>query len=117
MEAFETLIDQFEIIHEDVFMRMFSRSLPGDVAVWFRGLETGSIGSWTELYHAFLKGWGENKSLDQYWSEFDVLRRGEDEALIFSTEDFVVPIVACLLRSDPQKPLLWCTISWLSIQI
>jgi hypothetical protein len=66
MEAFETLIDQFEIIHKDVVMRMFSRSLSGDVAVWFRCLETGSIGSWTKLYHVFLKGWGENKSLDQY---------------------------------------------------
>jgi hypothetical protein len=81
MEAFETLIDQFEIIHEDVFMSMFSHSLSGDVTVWFKCLEVGSIGSWTELYHAFLKCWGENKSLDQYWSEFNALRRGEDEAL------------------------------------
>jgi hypothetical protein len=62
-------------------MRMFSRSLSGNAAAWFRCLETGSIGSWTELYHVFLKGWGENKSLDQYWSEFNALRRGEDEAL------------------------------------
>jgi hypothetical protein len=88
MEAFETLIDQFEIIHEDVVMRMFSRSLSGDAAAWFRCLETGSIGSWTELYHAFLKGWGENKSLDQYWSEFNALRRGEDEALVIFNRRF-----------------------------
>jgi hypothetical protein len=88
MEAFETLIDQFEIIHEDVVMRMFSRSLSGDVAAWFRCLETGSIGSWTELYHAFLKGWGENKSLDQYWFEFNALRRGEDEALVIFNRIF-----------------------------
>jgi hypothetical protein len=55
MEAFETLIDQFEIVHKDVFMSMFSHSLSGDVTVWFKCLEVGSIGSWTELYHAFLK--------------------------------------------------------------
>jgi hypothetical protein len=88
MEAFETLIDQFEIVHEDVVMRMFSHSLSGDVAVWFRCLETGSIGSYTELYHAFLKSWGENKSLDQYWFEFNSLRRGEDEALIIFNRRF-----------------------------
>jgi hypothetical protein len=88
MEAFETLIDQFEIIHKDVVMRMFSRSLFGDAAVSFRCLETGSIGSWTELYHDFLKGWGENKSLDQYWSKFNALRRGEDEALIIFNRRF-----------------------------
>jgi hypothetical protein len=44
-------------------------------------LGAGSIGSWTELCHAFLKCWGENKSLDQYWLEFNALRRGEEEAL------------------------------------
>jgi hypothetical protein len=62
-------------------MRLFSLSLSGDVVEWFRCLESGSIGSWTELYHAFLKCWGENKSLDKYWYEFNALRRGEDEAL------------------------------------
>jgi hypothetical protein len=79
--AFENFIDQFEIIHDDVTMRMFSLSLSGDVVVWFRCLEVSSIGSWTELYHAFLKCWGEKKSLDQYWSEFNALRRGEEESL------------------------------------
>jgi hypothetical protein len=63
--AFEKFIDQFEIIHDDVTMRLFSHSLSGDVAVWFRCLEVGSIGSWTELCHDFLKCWGEKKSLDQ----------------------------------------------------
>jgi hypothetical protein len=81
LEAFEIFVDQFEIVHEDVTMRLFSHSLSGYVAVWFRCLEAGSIGSWTELCHAFLKCWGENKSLDQYWFEFNALRRGEDEAL------------------------------------
>jgi hypothetical protein len=78
--AFENFIDQFEIVHDDVTMRLFSHSLSGDVAVWFRCLEASSIGSWTELCHAFLKCWGENKSLDQYWFEFNALRRGEEEA-------------------------------------
>ena len=64
-------------------MRLFSQSLAGDVVVWFRCLEFSSIGSWTELFHAFLKCSGENKSLDQYWFEFNALRRGEEEALDF----------------------------------
>jgi hypothetical protein len=67
LEVFENFIDQFEIVHDDVTMRLFSKSLAGDVAMWFRYLEVvGSIGSCTELYHVFLKSWGENKSLDQY---------------------------------------------------
>jgi hypothetical protein len=81
LEAFEIFVDQFDIVHDDVSMRLFSQSLCGDVYVWFRCLEAGSIGSWTELCHTFLKCWGENKSLDQYWFEFNALRRGEEEAL------------------------------------
>ena len=49
MEAFEKFIDQFEIVHEDVTMRLFSKSLLGDVGVWFKGLGADSIGSWVEL--------------------------------------------------------------------
>jgi hypothetical protein len=63
--AFDNFIDQFEIIHDDVTMRLFSHSLSGDVVMWFRCLETSSIGFWIEICHAFLKCWGEKKSFDQ----------------------------------------------------
>jgi hypothetical protein len=79
--AFENFVDQFEIVHEDVTMRLFSKSLFGDVALWFKGLGVDSISSWIELYNAFLKYWGENKSFDQYLADFCVLRRKEEEAL------------------------------------
>jgi hypothetical protein len=32
--------------------------------------------------------WGENKSLDQYWSKFNALRRGEEEALVVFNNRF-----------------------------
>jgi hypothetical protein len=67
---------------------LFSHSLSGDVVVWFRCLEASSIGSWTELYHAFLKCWGENKSLDQYWFDFNASGRGEDESLVVFNKRF-----------------------------
>jgi hypothetical protein len=81
VEAFENFIDQFEIVHEDVTMRLFSKSLLGDVVVWFKGLGADSIGSWIELCDTFLKCWGENKSFDQYLHEFTTLRRGKNEVL------------------------------------
>jgi hypothetical protein len=62
-------------------MRFFSKSLLGDVDVWFKGLGADSISSWVELYNTFLKWWGENKSLDQYWDDFNALRRREEDAL------------------------------------
>jgi hypothetical protein len=63
-EAFENFVYQFEIVHEDVTMRLFSHSLSVYVVVWFKCLGVGSIGSWIELCKSFLKCWGENKFLD-----------------------------------------------------
>jgi len=45
LEAFHNFIDNFEIMHEDVVMRLFSKSLVGDVALWFKNMEVDSIGS------------------------------------------------------------------------
>jgi hypothetical protein len=81
MEAFENFIDQFEIVHEDVTMKLFSKSLLGYDVVWFKGLGDDSIGSWIELCNTFLKGWGKNKSFDQYLHEFTTLRRVKKEVL------------------------------------
>jgi hypothetical protein len=39
MESFEDFIDNFEIMHEDVILRLFSKSLVRDVALWFRNLK------------------------------------------------------------------------------
>ncbi len=44
-------------------------------------MELGSIASWVELYGAFSRYWGGNKSFDQYLIEFYDLRREKDEAL------------------------------------
>jgi hypothetical protein len=79
--SFEKFVDQFEIVYEDVTMRLFSKSFFGDVALWFKGLGVDSISSWTELYYAFSKYWGESKYFDQYLDDFHVLRRKEDEAM------------------------------------
>ena len=66
LESFHNFIDNFEIMHEDVVMRLFSKSFVGDVGFWFRNLKADSIGSWEELHDVFLKYWGKNKSYDQF---------------------------------------------------
>jgi hypothetical protein len=81
LEYFEDFVDRFQIVHEDVIMRFFSKSLIRDVAAWFRGLRADSIGSWIEFSNAFLKYWGEYKSLDSYLADFYALKREQDEAL------------------------------------
>ena len=88
LEAFHNFIDNFEIVHEDVVLRLFSKSLVGDVALWFKHLEAGSIGSWAKLYDTISSCWGENRSFDQYFTDFCTLKRGKEEALVVFNKRF-----------------------------
>jgi hypothetical protein len=81
LESFEDFIDRFEIVHKDVIMRLFSNYLIIDVVVWFKGLRADFIGSCIKFSNAFLKYWGEKKSLDSYLADFCSLKREKDEAL------------------------------------
>jgi hypothetical protein len=79
--AFQDFIDNLEILHEYIIMRIFSKSLIGDVALWFKNMEFASSGSWDELYDTFLKYLGERKSFDQYLNEFTTLRKGKNQVM------------------------------------
>jgi hypothetical protein len=81
VESFLDFVDRFQLAHEDVIMRFFSKSLIKDVAVWFKSLRADSIGSWTKFSNVFLKYWGKYKSLDSYLADFYALKREQDEAL------------------------------------
>jgi hypothetical protein len=79
MEAFEDFVDNFKIMHEDVILSLFSKSLFRDVALWFRNLKACSIFSWTDFHRVFLTYWGEKKSVDQYISEFYALKNRKND--------------------------------------
>jgi len=64
LESFLDFVDRFQIAHEDVIMRYFSKSLIKYVALWFKGLRVDSIVSWIEFSNVFMKYWGEHKSAE-----------------------------------------------------
>ena len=49
------------IAHEDVWMRIFPKSLEGEVKKWFRDLPPNSIRNIEALDETFLKQWGDKK--------------------------------------------------------
>jgi hypothetical protein len=81
VESFLDFVDHFQLAHEDVIMRFFSKSLIKDAVAWFKSLRADSIGSWTEFSNVFLKYWGKYKSLDSYLADIYALKREQDEAL------------------------------------
>jgi hypothetical protein len=88
LEAFENFIDNFQIMHKDVVTRIFCKYLFGYASLWFRNLEVDSISSWTVLRNVFLRYWGENKSFEQYLSEFYTLIREHNEVVIVINRRF-----------------------------
>jgi hypothetical protein len=81
MEDFEDFVDNFEIMHEDVILRLFSKSLVGDVSLWFRNLKACYVCLWIDFHHVLLRYWGENKSIDQYLIELNNMRIGKEKAI------------------------------------
>jgi hypothetical protein len=79
MENFEDFVDNFEIMHEYVILRLFFKSLVEDDALWFRNLKACSICLWTDFHRVFMRYWGENKSIDQCISEFYALKKRINE--------------------------------------
>jgi hypothetical protein len=50
---FHALIQQLDIHHEDICMKLFMYSLQGDVCIWYQSLEPSRIYSLIEFHVAF----------------------------------------------------------------
>ena len=46
LESFKYFMECFQIVHEDVIMIFFSKSLIRDTTIWFKSLRAESIRSW-----------------------------------------------------------------------
>ena len=66
---FEYFLDKFQIIYEDVALKMFCHSLKQGTQQWFQCLEESSISSWQGFQDIFLRYWGERKSYEKHLSE------------------------------------------------
>ena len=62
-------------------MRLFSQILKGVVKKWFRALTPGSIGNYRVFEQMFLDRWEEKKNYAQMLTQYDQLKRGNDETI------------------------------------
>ena len=103
MGYFQNIIDNFEIVHDDVFMRPFAKYLVGNVALWFRNMESCSICSWIGFHGVFLRYWSENKSYDQFISKFYSLIREKDEVVVMFNKRFYNLYLNMPMEIQPSK--------------
>jgi hypothetical protein len=85
---FDQFTDILGLEHEDIYSRLLVQTFEGQVRTWFRGLSTGSIGSYDELESAFLRQWGERKDHLYYLTEFGALRKKNSETVLEFTQRF-----------------------------
>ena len=69
----------YEIDHEDVYMKLFIQTLEGDAREWFSFLLVSSISSWSELHAAFMEQFGERATLSDSFDKFLRIHIEEDE--------------------------------------
>jgi hypothetical protein len=81
LAAFYSYADNYVIVNEDVWMRIFVHSLDGEARKWFRALAPGSIDGIEALDDAFLRHWGDKKYFLYYITEFGSLKKGEGESV------------------------------------
>jgi hypothetical protein len=53
LNAFFKFVNDLEIEHKDVVMKMFVKTLEGDVLAWYKAFPTGSINGWDLLSPTF----------------------------------------------------------------
>jgi hypothetical protein len=88
LEAFYGFTDDNNIMHADVWMRIFVHSLQGEARKWFKALPPGSIDGIEALDNAFLRQWGDKKDLMYYMTEFGSLKRKEGESVFDFSKRF-----------------------------
>jgi hypothetical protein len=81
LAAFYSYADNYVIVHEDVWMRIFVHSLDGEARKWFRALAPRSIDGIEALDDAFLRHWGDKKNFLYYIIEFGSLKKEEGESV------------------------------------
>ena len=86
VDWFQDFKDIEEVDEDDVKMRLFSQILKGVVNKWFRALTPGSISNYRVFKHMFLDRWEEKKNYVQMLTQYNQLKRGNDETVkIFSS--------------------------------
>jgi hypothetical protein len=70
-----------EVDEADVQMRLFAKSLTGDVKKWYKGLRAASVLDLTTFQRSFIDRWEVKKNPLQILSEYKNIRRNQGETV------------------------------------
>lgn len=79
LKSFGDLINDYEIMDEDVIMKLFVQSLVDDVRAWYRDLPMNRIGSWEDFKNCFQEQYGDKTNVSLMLNEFNNIRKFDNE--------------------------------------
>jgi hypothetical protein len=82
LTAFSKLLDDFEVEHEDVAMRMFVLTLEGEAQTWYKFLPDASIDGWDSFQAKFFERWTDKPENFSLINAFDNIKKNGDETII-----------------------------------
>ena len=75
------MVNDYEIVHEDVIMKLFVQSLTENARDWYRALPTQSIHSWYDFQHSFKEQFNEKLNTSFMLSQFNSIKKGANESV------------------------------------
>ena len=98
-------MDDFEIAHEDVHMKLFVQTLEGNAWDWYSFLPTCYISSWDELLLAFMKQFGERVRISYYFDKFLKIQIRSNELVLENNIKFGKVLSEILERCKPDDQM------------
>ena len=79
IEDFCSFVENFNVEHLDVVLRLFFQLLDGEARKWFKTLYDHTITTWEEMENSFTQKWGEKRYHGYILTDFNALKKKHNE--------------------------------------
>ena len=80
LRFFIDMLNDYEIEHEDVVMKLFVHSLVEDARDWFKRLPDDNIYSWSDLESLFKEQYGDKTNVGFMLNDFNNIKKNPNES-------------------------------------
>jgi hypothetical protein len=79
LAKFFQVVDNFNVEHEDVVMRMFVSTLEWEARAWYKSLPDASIDGWDSFQDKFIERWEKTHDIFFLCTIFSIIKKHESE--------------------------------------
>jgi hypothetical protein len=97
LAAFSKLLDDFEVEHVDVWIRMFVSTFEGEARTWYKSLPDASIDEWDLFQEKFTERWANKLHNSSLINAFTHIKKNGDEIVNDFNAHFSKNIINFLL--------------------